>query len=96
MIPLMVAVDPSFYGVGAAIVIAMGGFAYTVYSGARTDRRAADAQAIGMLNSRIDDLCRQVDEAKAEAKECATQRKELEQTNLRLMAEVFRLRNGND
>ncbi len=88
--------DQSLYGVGAAIVIAMAGFAYTVYSGVRSDRRSSATQVEGELNDRVLDLIRQRDEAKETAKECAEQRSALERENLRLMRELFRAQNGGD
>lgn len=93
---LLAATDGSVYGIGAAIVIAMAGFIYTVYNGVRQDRRSGMGQIEGALNDRINDLVRQVQEAKEEARECANQRKVLERENLKLMREIFKLENGHD
>lgn len=91
---LLLAADGSLYGIGAAIVIAIAGFAYTVYSGVRADRRNVMSSAGQAMNERINDLVRQVDEYKAEARECADARKQLEQENLRLMRELLKKNGG--
>lgn len=94
--------DDSFYGIGAAIVIAIAGFAYTVYNGVKTDRRSTMTAIEQALNTRIDDLVRQVNEWKEEANECAKQRAVLEreqrvlmQENIELQRQIRRWKNGN-
>lgn len=87
--------DNSVYGIGAAIVIAAAGFAYTIYNGVRTDRRSSTSSFESAMNERITDLVRQVEEAKAEARECSEQRRMLERENVRLMREIFKLENGH-
>ncbi len=91
---LVSAGDQSIYGIGAAIVIAMAGFVYTVYSGVRSDRRSSATQIEGELNDRVADLIRQRDEWKESARKCAEQLEVVERDRLRLMREVFKHENG--
>ncbi len=96
VLSVVAAGDQSLYGVGAAIIIAMAGFAYTVYSGVQSDKRSSATQIEGELNDRVADLIRQRDEWKESARKCAEQLEVVERDRLRLMREVFKLENGNE
>lgn len=76
--------DNGIYGIGAAIVIAIGGFAYTVYNGVRTDRRTETYHE-------LDELYRRLERAETDLKECSAARDRLEKRIVRLLMD----RNGD-
>lgn len=101
MVSALLAAEDSLYGIGVAIVIAVGGFCYTIYNGVRTDRKATFRDVETAMNQRITDLKSQVDELRDGLDDCTKQRRNLErekrdmmEENLELHRTVRQLKNG--